>query len=64
MRAFFGPKAVQQRQGNTVDQQDGTHTARQQGQHILVRGRSGTQRDHRYEQSSDYNSRRSCRTDR
>ena len=32
----------------------------QQGQHILVRGRSGTQRDHRYEQSTDYNSRRSA----
>ena len=57
---FFCPKAVQQRQRNTVDQQDGTHTARQQGQHILVRSRSGAQRDHRYEQSSDHNSRRSA----
>ena len=32
----------------------------QQGQHILVRGHSGAQRDHRYEQSSDHNSRRSA----
>ena len=56
---LFCAKTVVQRQHDPVYQQDGTHTARQQGQRILVRGRSGAQRDHRYEQSSNYNSRRS-----